>query len=398
MKKSNDNKLTFNEICFDKKIACIPLQMETIKPYSNKNFWFVCNNGHFFIDKPIYISNRKVGCKACLNKEKVVGVDPILKHEWSCDNDENPMFITVGSDKPVWWVCNKSKDHKWLLSPSQRHNRRNGKLYGCPFCSNRRVLRGFNDLATTHPETASLWFSGNKEKPTNVVAGSNKKVWWMCKSGHKWQRQIAEQVKIKNQCAKCANFRVAVKGKSDLFSVHPELKYIWHSKNKINPDEITFRSNKKVWWICENEHEWESRVADIAKGNRCPKCSKSISIVEKKIADALSKKFILEHQPAKINGRKPDILIKEKGIKIVLEVDGFYWHSPDASFTKDIEQTKAFLEEVDFVIRVRNENLKPIFGAINVLHPYVLKNVTRKQWWNPILEILEEIIKELLEY
>ena len=47
-----------------------------------------------------------------------------------------------------------------------------------PYCGDRKVLKGYNDLRTTHPEIAREW---NKErngdlKPTNVITSSNKRV------------------------------------------------------------------------------------------------------------------------------------------------------------------------------------------------------------------------------
>ena len=62
----------------------------------------------------------------------------------------------------------------------------------CPYCSNKKVLRGYNDLETTNPVLAKEW---NYEKngdllPTQLVAGSNKKVWWKCSEAHEWQAVI----------------------------------------------------------------------------------------------------------------------------------------------------------------------------------------------------------------
>ena len=47
-----------------------------------------------------------------------------------------------------------------------------------PYCGDRKALKGYNDLRTTHPEIAREW---NKErngdlKPTDVIANSNKRV------------------------------------------------------------------------------------------------------------------------------------------------------------------------------------------------------------------------------
>lgn len=66
-----------------------------------------------------------------------------------------------------------------------------------PYCGDRKVLKGYNDLRTTHPEIAREW---NKErngdlKPTNVITSSNKRVWWKCKEGHEWSGLIVNRAR-----------------------------------------------------------------------------------------------------------------------------------------------------------------------------------------------------------
>lgn len=48
----------------------------------------------------------------------------------------------------------------------------------------------------------------------------------------------------------------------------------WHpTKNgDLTPKHVTAGSNKKVWWLCENNHEWE---AVINGRGRCLKCLRS---------------------------------------------------------------------------------------------------------------------------
>ena len=75
-------------------------------------------------------------------------------------------------------------------------------------------------------------------------------------------------------CGVCRGLQVQY-GVNDLAILHPDLTKEWHStKNgELMPYDVTQGSNKKVWWQCEHEHEWEATVADRVKGNRCPYCS-----------------------------------------------------------------------------------------------------------------------------
>lgn len=75
----------------------------------------------------------------------------------------------------------------------------------CPCCTNRVVVEGVNDLATTHPEIAAEWnYERNGGlKPTDVVAGSSKRVWWKCPDGHEWQAIVYRRKAGGGNCPVC---------------------------------------------------------------------------------------------------------------------------------------------------------------------------------------------------
>ena len=69
----------------------------------------------------------------------------------------------------IYWIC--KKNHSYLATP---YSRTNGS--GCPYCSNKRILKGYNDLATTNPELLEIWdYDKNKIKPSEISKGSGKK-------------------------------------------------------------------------------------------------------------------------------------------------------------------------------------------------------------------------------
>jgi hypothetical protein len=59
----------------------------------------------------------------------------------------------------------------------------------------KKILIGYNDLATTNPKLASEWnYDKNDDlKPEDFTANSEKKVWWKCEKGHEWQATIASR-------------------------------------------------------------------------------------------------------------------------------------------------------------------------------------------------------------
>ncbi len=79
---------------------------------------------------------------------------------------------------------------------------------GCPFCSGKRVLKGFNDLATTNPVLAKEWdFVKNEKTPSEVTAGVSYKAFWKCKTcGYSWQAAVYSR-SSGNGCPKCASAR-----------------------------------------------------------------------------------------------------------------------------------------------------------------------------------------------
>lgn len=119
--------------------------------------------------------------------------------DWDYEkNSFSPDLIAYGSDKTVWWKCDKGHSYSTSIN-----NKRAGAK--CPFCSGKKVLKGFNDLATTHPILIEEWnHQKNVPKPTSVSAGSHKKAWWVCqKCGNEWETPIYSRT-AGHGCPKCA--------------------------------------------------------------------------------------------------------------------------------------------------------------------------------------------------
>jgi hypothetical protein len=57
--------------------------------------------------------------------------------------------------------------------------------------------------------------------------------------------------------------------------INPKLSNEWHpTKNcELKPKDVTPGSGKKVWWICNNGHEWKAIVGSRSNGAGCPFCA-----------------------------------------------------------------------------------------------------------------------------
>lgn len=152
-------------------------------------------------------------------------------------------------------------------------NRSNG--HGCPYCSGKRVLIGFNDLQTMNPSLSSEW---NYEKnegltPQDVTSNSNKLVWWKCSKGHEYQAKIGDRNKG-NGCPYCAGKKV-LRGFNDLKSNNPSLSSEWNYERngELTPENVTSNSSRRVWWKCSKGHEWQGIIYNRNRGwSKCPWC------------------------------------------------------------------------------------------------------------------------------
>lgn len=133
-------------------------------------------------------------------------------------------------------------------------------------------------LSITHPQLATQWHStknGNLT-PDRVLAGSNKKAWWMCSqaSDHEWEAVIASRVRLGAGCPCCSGHKPSIT--NSLASLYPEIAAQWHpTKNgSLTPNQVVAGSGKNAWWKCphSSEHEWEARIAHRGRGVGCPFC------------------------------------------------------------------------------------------------------------------------------
>ena len=91
---------------------------------------------------------------------------------------------------------------------------------------------------------------------------------------------------------------------NSLAEVHPELVSEWSEKNlPLTPDDITFGSNKKVWWKGACGHEWQTSVKARSNGEKCPICSGAREIAG--INDLATLEPLLAKQWSKKNKIKP---------------------------------------------------------------------------------------------
>ena len=327
-------------------------------PSTKRNVWWVCEKGHEWEDSLNHRSAGR-GCPYCSSHRVLTGYNdlatlrPDLAKEWSVRNTLLPQEVMVSSNIKVWWRC--AEGHEWVAGI----NNRSYKKRGCPYCVNKKVLRGYNDLNTLRPDLAAQWASKNTLSPYEVTVSSKRKIWWLCNKGHEWATYVYSRA-AGSGCPYCSG-RYVVVGVTDLASVNPELTLEWSPQNKITPQEVSAGSDKKVWWRCVEGHEWLSGIRNRVAGCGCPYCSsKGVSKIEINLLESMVGiyEILPQHTIKYDTKRRPmhvDGFFKYGGLKFILEYDGWYWHINKTQ--KDVDKTNILLSKNYHVIRIRENPL-----------------------------------------
>jgi hypothetical protein len=135
-----------------------------------------------------------------------------------------------------------------------------------------------NKTLDSYPDLVKDWhpYKNGDKQPEDFAQFSNKKVWWNCDKGpdHEYERAISTRTKQRAGCPFCANSKISITNRFDL-NQESLMKEWNYEKNIVLPSEVTIGTNKKIWWICINGHEWEAKLADrVQRGFGCKACTK----------------------------------------------------------------------------------------------------------------------------
>jgi len=243
----------------------------TVSRGSSKKETWLCPNGHKW---KAVVSSRVhgAGCPKCSGRTPELGetdlatTHPILAAQvvgW------DPKKYSAGSGAKLLWRCQKGHEWKSTVVGRAANN------LGCPICSNRVILPGFNDLATTHPELAQ---QANGWDPMKVTAGLMVRKKWKCSIGHEWESTInnrSTSVKRtgKTTCPICTGEKILA-GFNDLGTKRPEVARFavgW------DPSTRAVSSHEKLPWKCDLGHKYLMAISNKTfKENGCPYCSNSL--------------------------------------------------------------------------------------------------------------------------
>ena len=216
-----------------------------------------CESGHEY-DALVKGRVAGSGCPYCSNKAVLAGFNDLAttRPDLSSEAMFDASTVTAGSNKRLPWCCHLGHEYEATVTSRVRGR-------GCPYCSSRQVLPGFNDLATTRPDLAAE----ADFDATTVTSGSHRKMPWRCARGHSWTAS-PDQRSDDSGCPICSGRRLQI-GVNDLATTHPQMA----AQALFDPTTVKAGSHSKLLWRCEHGHEWEAVVASRSAGRGCPFCS-----------------------------------------------------------------------------------------------------------------------------
>ncbi len=148
-------------------------------------------------------------------------------------------------------------------------------------------------------ENIILWLKLNKSDfelcLNNIYKGNNKKL----KFYHIKCKEISEirwySIINGRGCPVCAGYQV---GKyNTLGYLFPNIAEEWHpiKNGNLTPNDKTFGSHTKVWWLCPEGHEYFSSIGERTGKDKCGCKQCANEQQESKIASQLKKYFISNH-------------------------------------------------------------------------------------------------------
>ena len=251
------------------------LDVKTILATSEEIVWWKCEKGHEWQTKLVSRVKKDSACPYCVGHKAIIGVNDVATlypelvaqfHPTKNGELKLSMF-KESSAKKIWWRCEVG--HEWEAVINTRTKRG----YGCPVCSNQKIVSGINDLRTLFPKIAKE-ISITENEGINLDTLPSKgtqKIMWICPNGHHYEASIGKRTVRGDGCPYCSG-KKPILGENDLGTIHPEIKKYWDEDMNGNISNYTRASGRIVSWKCENGHTWNNIISKQVNYNSCPYC------------------------------------------------------------------------------------------------------------------------------
>jgi hypothetical protein len=375
---------------------------KNVRKSSNKKYWFKCTNGNHLFEKQLnYIIDGNwcpypccAGQKLCSDENCKICFETSFAsssflNKWNYElNKENPRMITKHNHKSYWFNCDKSSH----IYKSKINSISNGSTCPYPCCKKSPMLLCTDENCKICFETSfassqyiDFWDNEkNTENPRMVCKKSRQKYWFKCKK-HSFYKEVysvsrgnlcsfkccteySRNLCFDDDCAICYN---------ESFANVPMCKYWDYKKNKETPRTITKFSHKKAWFICQNNHKFESIIYSVSKGTWCSECICKSETICREIIEKLTGKKYPKKRLDCLNKYELDGYCKELNLAFEYQGQQHYRYYPDFFHNKG---KHTFLEQL-----LRDE-IKKRLCTKNDINLIII----------PYTEIKEEYIKQKL--
>lgn len=167
----------------------------TVAAFSSSRRPWRCSQGHEWSGVVAVRTSKLSPCPVCSGRLLRQGVNdlgtryPHLAQEaagW------DPSLVLPSAREARQRRCEYG--HEWRQAPGVRV-----AGHGCPVCTNRRIVAGFNDLATTNPKLAAEAAGWD---PRAIGEGSAEVKAWRCANGHVWRARVVSR-SLGRGCSVC---------------------------------------------------------------------------------------------------------------------------------------------------------------------------------------------------
>ena len=254
-----------------------------VYPSSKKAARWICDNDpqHQWIAT---FASRHAGfgsCPICRNRYVIPGVNsfadkfPELMEYWSPRNTKKPTDVLYNSREWYFWVCPNCSE-EYGTTPLDFVNKDNT----CPYCTNRRVLSGFNSLADKYPTISNTWSPDNNRSPNTLLPTSGYLAKWICPDCcNQYRGRVRDMVQGTISCPFCEGTRIDPT-RTSLKALYPSIAENWSSNNITSSDRVSPTSRTRVKWVCPDcRQEYEDLICNQVNGDAsCPYCNNRLPL------------------------------------------------------------------------------------------------------------------------
>jgi|GEM_PF-964757 len=351
----------FEEWYFEKNNE-LGLDIYKVTKGSSRKVWWFCPKCKSCYDLSVSQRVRGNKCPYCRgyrvnNSNSLASLRPDIANQWhpTKNGDLSPDKVSCGSDIKAWWICNNDSSHIWESTISNRNTGRN-----CPYCSGKKVLKGFNDMWTTNPRLASLL--ADPEDGYNYKENSNAYVNWKCPDcgGIINNRQINSINKTRLVCPMCSD-GISFPEKV-LFNVLTSLNikfvrdinFIWSNNKRYD----AYLGDYNCIIEIHGEHHYNGRFE--ALGGRSLQEEQENDSLKQKLAseNGIEYYIVVDARESNINYIKNSML--KSGLSKVLKINEIDWD------IINLKSKKSKLVEVCEIYQNNSLSFKDISSKVNL--------------------------------